>query len=76
MDHQCLVLNPGYLTKSQQGGTYARLVVHPLPKEELEEALRHGGGGHGEEEEGGGEGEGADMFHGVAGRCKVEIIQV
>ena len=43
--NNCLVVNPGKLTKAQAGGTYASLTVQPLKKEAIAAAgdkkMRH-----------------------------------
>ncbi len=38
----CLCVNPGQLSRGSGGGTFAELVVHPLPKEELEKYSKDG----------------------------------
>jgi DNA polymerase alpha subunit B len=39
-----LVINGGQLTKGNSGGTYCEIVVHPLPEEELRDAIIDGKG--------------------------------
>jgi DNA polymerase alpha subunit B len=31
-----LVVNPAYLSRARSAGTYAKIVVHPMKKQELE----------------------------------------
>ncbi len=38
----CLCVNPGKLSRGSGGGTFAELVVHPLPKAELEKSAQEG----------------------------------
>ncbi len=38
----CLCVNPGKLSRGSSGGTFAELVVHPLPKAELEKSAQEG----------------------------------
>lgn len=78
-----VVINPSYLTRGQSGGTFVKLTIHPLPKEELEKLIsgsKTSGGGAGSEmdvdqEE---EGDGGDeaVEHRVWDRCRVDVIRI
>ncbi|KAL7578443.1 hypothetical protein ACA910_012833 [Epithemia clementina (nom. ined.)] len=55
-----LVVNPGFLTKSYTGGTFATIQVHPIKRETLEEFLNSG----------------VELPNAVASRSKVDIIRI
>jgi DNA polymerase alpha subunit B len=57
---QCLIVNPGQLTRNTTGGTYAFLTIYPLPRESLENA--------GDED--------ILLPHDIAHRTKVEIRKI
>ena len=66
-----VTINPGLLCRKQSGGTYSRIVVHPLAKENFPEHLRQSETTSvqaTEDEE--------EMFHGVNLRTRVEIVRV
>ncbi|KAI3637474.1 hypothetical protein MIR68_004123 [Amoeboaphelidium protococcarum] len=66
--HDSLVVNPGHLCRvggvggSQVGGTYASLLINPMGKNQLQEAIQH-------DPE-------AEMYHGVADRTCVKIMRI
>ena len=37
------MVNPGYASKGQSGGTFARIAVHPMPRAELERMATESG---------------------------------
>ncbi|KAJ3128480.1 DNA-directed DNA polymerase alpha subunit pol12 [Nowakowskiella sp. JEL0407] len=56
----CVCINPGSLAKGRSGGTFARLILHPLELTELIRQLKI------DEED-------VDVPHQVSARCRVEI---
>ncbi|GAA5833404.1 hypothetical protein JCM5353_008438 [Sporobolomyces roseus] len=64
------IINPSYLTKDgSQAGTFARLTIHPLDKDNLEELASNGmvdSGGEADE----------PVEHRLWERCRVDIIKV
>ncbi len=63
-----VILNPSYLMRGSQPGTYARMVVHPLERGELERRVEEGDGEGGEQDE--------PVEHRVWERARVEIVKV
>jgi DNA polymerase alpha subunit B len=62
------MINPSYLVREgSQAGTFARLTIHPIDKDNLEELVANGIGG-GEADE--------PVEHRVWERCRVDIIKV
>ena len=69
-----LVVNPGPLCRKQAGGTFAKLTIHPLPKDNFPEHVLQGATPikvDGEEDE-----DEQLMYHGVDERTRVEILRV
>lgn len=62
-----VVLNPSFLVRGNTAGTFARMAVHPLEREELERRTREGDEG-GEVDE--------PIEHRVWERCRVDIVKV
>jgi len=62
-----VILNPSFLVRGSLPGTYARMVVHPLERGELERRVEEG-------EEGGEADE--PIEHRVWERCRVEVVKV
>ncbi|GAA5950810.1 hypothetical protein JCM21900_002025 [Sporobolomyces salmonicolor] len=64
-----IVLNPSFLTKGSKAGTFARLTIHPMDKDHLNELATNGMADTG--------GEADDpVEHRVWERCRVDIIKV
>ena len=57
---ECFCINPGQLVKGNNGGTFARVTVHPMPEQELAEK----------------EAVTAGVPHRVVQRTKVEIMKI
>ena len=67
------MVNPGPLCRKYAGGTFARMTIHPLPKENFPDNVLQGEkpmAVDGEEEEE------LHLEHGVDGRTRVEIVRV
>ncbi|KAF9417017.1 DNA-directed DNA polymerase alpha subunit pol12 [Entomortierella beljakovae] len=62
-----VVINPNQLCKAQSGGTFARLTIHPISQDALDEAAMT----MDEEDD-----ENASTYHQVYSRCRVDIIRV
>jgi hypothetical protein len=64
-------VNPGYLTRKQAGGTFARFTIHPMAREDFPDNVQSGFSlnANGEEIL-------PEMYHGVEGRTGVEIVRI
>ncbi|KAL7415252.1 DNA polymerase alpha subunit B N-terminal-domain-containing protein [Mrakia frigida] len=60
-----VVVNPARLTQHHSGGTFARMVIHPSPREALEGGVRAGSGGEDE-----------NLEHFVHQRVRVDIVKI
>lgn len=67
-----LVINPGPLCKKHSGGTYARLTIHPIAKADFPGNVR----GDGEDNMLTDEDQQQEMYHGVDGRTRIEIVRI
>lgn len=63
-----IMLNPSFLTRGNAPGTYAKLTVHPLPRDELERRVGEVGEGAEEPDE--------PIEHRVWERCRVDVVKV
>ena len=57
---QTVVVNPGFLTKGETGGTYATIQIHPMKRETLENVSN----------------DGVELDHSVTSRSRVDIFRV
>ncbi|GAA5891975.1 hypothetical protein JCM5296_004649 [Sporobolomyces johnsonii] len=64
-----IVLNPSFLTKGSKAGTFARLTIHPMDKDHLNELATNGMADTGGEAD-------EPVEHRVWERCRVDIIKV
>ncbi|GJJ78996.1 DNA polymerase alpha subunit B [Entomortierella parvispora] len=62
-----IMINPNQLCKGQTGGTFAVLTIHPIPREELEDAAMM----MDEEDE-----QSMSTYHRVYDRCRVDLVRV